>query len=318
MEETNVRSPFDDADADIIIRSADRVDFRLYKLILKKASDVFRDMFTLPDAADEGQPQVVELTEDADTLERLFRLCYPAEFPVFKTCDEIFPVLDAAQKYAISSVVAFARRALRDRAEKESPLRTYAIAWRYEFPALARKAARLLVKEPDHMALHSLPPEIAALPYASLSLARYRSACRQAVVDELARTPKWLYEGDHAHRGYLLQEGSKLTFFGLAGYKTWVWYRCTTCPRHLGHHRVPVCAWWVRYDTAATVALLKGGLDGDVMVHDNILADALGLIPQCDTCTFKTACEQLMDYASALKTRIEKAIDEVSGGSILS
>ncbi|KAI0305826.1 hypothetical protein B0F90DRAFT_1609499, partial [Multifurca ochricompacta] len=40
--------PFDDADADIILRSADNFDFRVYRVILSKASPVFRDMFTFP------------------------------------------------------------------------------------------------------------------------------------------------------------------------------------------------------------------------------------------------------------------------------
>ena len=49
----SIRSPFDDPDADIVIRSAEGISFRLYKVILSKASSVFRDMFTLPD----GQSQ---------------------------------------------------------------------------------------------------------------------------------------------------------------------------------------------------------------------------------------------------------------------
>ncbi|KAI0272559.1 hypothetical protein BC834DRAFT_857294 [Gloeopeniophorella convolvens] len=44
---TNVNDfgpPFDDADADIILRSTDNVDFRVYSVILSKASAVFRDL----------------------------------------------------------------------------------------------------------------------------------------------------------------------------------------------------------------------------------------------------------------------------------
>jgi hypothetical protein len=40
--------PFDDADADTILRSIDNLDFRVYRVILSKASPVFRDMFTFP------------------------------------------------------------------------------------------------------------------------------------------------------------------------------------------------------------------------------------------------------------------------------
>ena len=40
--------PFDDTDADTILRSVDELDFRVYRVILSKASPVFRDMFTFP------------------------------------------------------------------------------------------------------------------------------------------------------------------------------------------------------------------------------------------------------------------------------
>lgn len=75
---TRPRAPFDDADADVILRSADGADFRLYKVILAKASPFFRGMFTLPDSHPPGEPQVVTMTEDADTLSNLLRLRYPA------------------------------------------------------------------------------------------------------------------------------------------------------------------------------------------------------------------------------------------------
>ena len=86
---SSTRPPFDDADADVIFRSSDGVEFRLYKNAIAKASPVFRDMFTLPDGpALTTEPQVVPLTEDADTLERLFRLCYPVERPRFASLEE--------------------------------------------------------------------------------------------------------------------------------------------------------------------------------------------------------------------------------------
>ncbi|KAI0255963.1 hypothetical protein BJV78DRAFT_1113987, partial [Lactifluus subvellereus] len=40
--------PFDDADADIILRSSDQVNFHVYKVILSVASPFFKDMFSLP------------------------------------------------------------------------------------------------------------------------------------------------------------------------------------------------------------------------------------------------------------------------------
>lgn len=45
-DQSTVHALFDDEDANIIVRSSDGVDFRLYKNVLAKASPVFRDMFT--------------------------------------------------------------------------------------------------------------------------------------------------------------------------------------------------------------------------------------------------------------------------------
>ncbi|KAJ7043755.1 hypothetical protein C8F04DRAFT_729023 [Mycena alexandri] len=41
-------SPFDDPSADIIVRSAERVDFRMHKLLLSLASPFFKEMFEVP------------------------------------------------------------------------------------------------------------------------------------------------------------------------------------------------------------------------------------------------------------------------------
>ena len=41
-------SPFNDTQADVIIRSADKVDFYMYSLDLRRASSVFKKMLDLP------------------------------------------------------------------------------------------------------------------------------------------------------------------------------------------------------------------------------------------------------------------------------
>ena len=39
---------FDDTDADTIVRSENDLDFRVYRVVLSRASPVFRDIFTFP------------------------------------------------------------------------------------------------------------------------------------------------------------------------------------------------------------------------------------------------------------------------------
>ncbi|TFY78381.1 hypothetical protein EWM64_g5632 [Hericium alpestre] len=50
-------APFNDPNADIVLRSYDRVDFRTYKMILSMASPVFRDIFTLPQPLPESRAE---------------------------------------------------------------------------------------------------------------------------------------------------------------------------------------------------------------------------------------------------------------------
>eukprot|EP00918_Siedleckia_nematoides_P036505 GHVU01079291.1.p1 GENE.GHVU01079291.1~~GHVU01079291.1.p1 ORF type:complete len:331 (+),score=22.51 GHVU01079291.1:121-1113(+) len=78
--------PFTDANADIIVRSSDTVDFRVHKMLLTKLFHSFEDMLGAPmlgtgtQASHEGLP-VVELAEPYEVLDHLLRLLYPVPFP---------------------------------------------------------------------------------------------------------------------------------------------------------------------------------------------------------------------------------------------
>ena len=67
-------------DANIIIRSSDRVDFRVHKSVLAFVSPFFRDLLSLPQPSDgesvDSLP-VVELSEDSELLNSLVSILYP-------------------------------------------------------------------------------------------------------------------------------------------------------------------------------------------------------------------------------------------------
>ncbi|EIW75069.1 hypothetical protein CONPUDRAFT_66183, partial [Coniophora puteana RWD-64-598 SS2] len=42
------KAPFDDPEAEIILRSSDNVEFRVFKSFLAFSSSIFRDMLSLP------------------------------------------------------------------------------------------------------------------------------------------------------------------------------------------------------------------------------------------------------------------------------
>ena len=82
--------PFDVPDANLIIRSSDKVDFRVHKPVLAMASPFFEDLLSHSCPSDsefvDGLP-VVELLEDSELLNCLISILYPVD-PVIPTSYE--------------------------------------------------------------------------------------------------------------------------------------------------------------------------------------------------------------------------------------
>lgn len=166
-------SPFDDADADLIIRSSDSVYFRVYRVILAKASGVFKGMFTVPQpdpsmiTADIGPP-IVPLSEDGRTLYRLLQLCYPIADPDLTSLEDISHLQAVCDKYEMEGLMKNLERPLGNFIET-NPLRVFAIACRAKFADKAREAAKRCLSHPLTYILESHVPE-----YKYLSIATYK------------------------------------------------------------------------------------------------------------------------------------------------
>lgn len=336
MSKIPSRPPFNDANTDIILHSADHVDFALSKVFLAKTSSVFRDMLTFPDVnADAGEPQIVELTEDAHTLSKLLRLCYPSPGvrrrpPVFDAFDELFAVLDAADKYDIQVPADATRRALQELVVKEGPARAYAVACLYEIPMLARRAARLLLKEPyfdTDMGPGDLPPELRSVSQEALDAYNdYRVKCADNITVSVLNTEReQLLVGGDAYEIFYPEEENITHVQG-----QWIWYRCkadsprtstesarvaarsNSSPRKPDVYIDP-CGWWLRYRRTVEEELMSGdvGLDGCVATGKVLLDGSIQEGESCHTCA-PAARTHLLVYARAMEKRIERAIDEVS------
>ncbi|KAI0033950.1 hypothetical protein K488DRAFT_38866, partial [Vararia minispora EC-137] len=152
-------APFDDSDGDIVLRSSDGVDFRLYTVILRKASHTFHDLFTTPgltssDLTRDGLP-VISLSDDARTLRLLLRHIYPVAGPELTDPDDVRALLRALDKYCITSQIAASERLVLGLAER-APELAYALACRFRLPAeVARRAARLTLRKPAGLAVLS-------------------------------------------------------------------------------------------------------------------------------------------------------------------
>ncbi|KAG1746522.1 uncharacterized protein EDB91DRAFT_1079875 [Suillus paluster] len=94
-------APFNDPDGDIILRSADGVDFHDFKLVLSLISPV---MFTLPQHESQLCVPVIPVIEHSTILHPLLLLSYPGADPTFDSFDNARAVMEAARKYDMEAI----------------------------------------------------------------------------------------------------------------------------------------------------------------------------------------------------------------------
>ncbi|KAI0253664.1 hypothetical protein BJV78DRAFT_1191180 [Lactifluus subvellereus] len=112
--------PLEVPDADLILRSADLVHFRVHKSLLIMASPFFKDLLSLPQPPDsevaDGLP-IVQLSEDAELLRDLIPMLYPIH-PVIPSPwrgEKMLSVLAACEKYDMVSIQSLIRAEVRCR-----------------------------------------------------------------------------------------------------------------------------------------------------------------------------------------------------------
>jgi len=160
LQITTPLPPFDNPHADLILRSADGVNYRVMKAIMAEASPVFRDMLSLPQpgvtsedhriaTVIDGTP-VVQLTEKADTLDAVLRGCYPTSSPEMKDLTLIDNFLGAVIKYDMAFLIRDARKALwtPEIQRRGEAMKVYVIACRYQLEEEARNAAKDTLRSP--------------------------------------------------------------------------------------------------------------------------------------------------------------------------
>ena len=183
-------APFDHAKADIILRSSDGVDFRVFKLFLSLASPFFETLFDIPQPVEENGDQeikdglaVVPVTEDSKTLDALLCFCYPCTLvddPDIEVFKDAIDVLEAARKYSLDTIEKKARQAIANPKILEAePLRCFAIAHRGRLPEETLLAARYTLTQP---LIPSWFQEIELITATDLlSLLTYHQRCGDAV-----------------------------------------------------------------------------------------------------------------------------------------
>ncbi|KAF8553564.1 hypothetical protein OG21DRAFT_1510006 [Imleria badia] len=158
---THAAAPFDHAQADIILRSSDNIDFREVKDGLA----------------------VIPVTEDSKTLDALLRFCYPctlADDPNLEVLNDAKDVLEAARKYSLDVIEKKARKAIvNPKILEVEPLRCFAIAHRGQLREETQLAAKSTLTQP---LIPSWFQEIELVTATDLlSLLTYHKKCGEAV-----------------------------------------------------------------------------------------------------------------------------------------
>ena len=189
-DSTYAPAPFDHAKADIILRSSDNVDFRVFKLFLSLASPFFETLFDIPQPVKENGDQeikdglvVIPVTENSKTLDALLRFCYPSTLvddPNIEVLKDAMDVLEAARKYSLDAIEKKARQAIANPKILEAePLRCFAIAHRGGLREETILAARYTLTQP---LIPSWFQEIELITATDLlSLLTYHRRCGDAV-----------------------------------------------------------------------------------------------------------------------------------------
>ncbi|KAI6043613.1 hypothetical protein EDC04DRAFT_2499551, partial [Pisolithus marmoratus] len=142
--------PFNNVDADVILRTSDNIDFRMFKCILSLTSPVFKDLLSpegliLKFHADPLSVSTIAVSETSTTIDTLLRLVYPGAMhqnPPFSSFDDAKLLLAAVSKYnMIPAVADRAKDLVTNQFLTEHTVSLYAVACELGWPDLARKAA---------------------------------------------------------------------------------------------------------------------------------------------------------------------------------
>ncbi|KAI0629324.1 hypothetical protein C8Q77DRAFT_320261 [Trametes polyzona] len=139
--------PFNKPNADMVLRSCDRVDFRVYSQILVAASPIFESMLEVPQPPPEAQNTthglpVVDVSEESAVLDYLLRLCYPVNEPTAKKEPRALEATyRAAMKYEMELVPTLLKKELDLCTAFDSAFKMWATSCRLRLERFASEAA---------------------------------------------------------------------------------------------------------------------------------------------------------------------------------
>ncbi|KIM90330.1 hypothetical protein PILCRDRAFT_812066 [Piloderma croceum F 1598] len=301
---TDAKTPFDNPDAELIIRSSDNVDFRVFKSFLSVVSSVFKDMFALPQGPAgitdqemrDGLP-VIQITEESRIVETLLRFCFPnilTSIPVLKTMDEMLPMLEVSIKYGIGILENRMRETLfSPPVVKEGAMKLFVIAYQHGWEKEMRVAARYTLYQPVWERLYVV--ELESITGGDLHrLQQYRLSCRTAAI-QVATTFDWM------------------------PFSVPWWLECLSCgdttkqiifSRYHGEYKPS--GWWVRYVEAAAEELAKRPF-GDTVLKPELVKGALQQANSCQSCSQRKEIDvRFKEFCRMFAAEIERVVSKVA------
>lgn len=306
--ETCASAPFNHAKADVILRSADGVEFRVFTLFLSLASPFFETLFGLPQAPDGASDQemkdglaVIAMSEDSKTLDLFLRFCYPstlAEDPSLDSLTEVLAVLAAARKYSLDLIERKVCQALGNPKVLETePLRCFAIARNARLKHETITAARYSLRQPLVPVLFAEINLISASEL--LALLTYHKKCIiavQALMKDLQWMTahygstggcSWLFNRnqDYYNNEYCCGQGTDTRFF------PW-----NTAP----------LAWWTTY-MQEMYELLQDSPSGETVrtAADKTIQKVRSA--NCTACSGRVK-EAMTEFSNLLALKVEEAV----------
>ncbi|KAF7794154.1 hypothetical protein EIP86_005285 [Pleurotus ostreatoroseus] len=205
IQDHQALSPFDDANADLILLTADSVTFRVFKVILSQASPVFASALAIPLASPESGQQdsnmdgilVFGVAEDSRTIDMFLRCCYPLLNPALDVSN-VCAVYKAGQKYKADVVTRHSLQALsRFASDPSTCLRAYAVACHLRLANEARLAALGSLCMSWRDVVQNKFSELDLMPASCLSnLLEYHRECQVAVNNTLLVPDFWVLQKD--------------------------------------------------------------------------------------------------------------------------
>ncbi|KAJ7115776.1 hypothetical protein C8R44DRAFT_213594 [Mycena epipterygia] len=203
---TNANTPFsgetevDAIPADLILRTADSVDFHVHKAIISFVSPVFRDMLGFePDEFKNGTP-IVRVHEPSEALEILLPICYPF-LPNSQpaTLGGVESALNAAEKYQIPAAVEALQVTLITFVDTQ-PYQVFGIALRRGLVDAVNAAALATLEEPFLSKRNDMLEFQPGLMHQGLQILTrlhdFRTACGTQAVKLSGEYKDWIFLDD--------------------------------------------------------------------------------------------------------------------------